>query len=592
MAIKLKISPKIIPTISSVYNNPNRIFMEYIDNSLDSAEYFFDSSANSYTKPILIKLKLKGENDKNAEVEITDNCRGIDKIEKVVNSIGDSDKKSQTFTNGQFGYGIHSFMATCNSLEVISKFFNRSQALYLPVKREQFNVNSSEDVFFPDPQEVEFSAESGTIIRLREFDRGSWKEIDFNEIKKEITEHFELLLSRGNLTIKLEDQYGNEFYCDPFNYDAIEGDEIYEETNRLERISSRGKSTVTSFFELDTPIRTYIKITDKKIIDKPPLFFIKGRAIGKVGDIFKRSKHISDIWKHPNITGYIDLSYHIEPTAVRTDLKNDNKTRALFSYLEKTLEPKLIEKLDFIKKSNESKHYRSLENELNKVLSKLAKLDSLNYRTEIVSGKDTSLEIGSEGSDFELGFGAKDHGDKDLNLDENPISIGESEGEGFGPSDIKGDLPGEKGEGDSPIRNQESPYAGESGSKRRKSGFNIKISEVDDPDKKEENGEIKYLRSKYVDGTIYIFKNHPDFLERVDTSSRRGEPRVSQRLITYLAGEITVHYKHILQTRDGRQPEYNIALFENLVEFIYQFESMLQHLDGKNLSDITEENGN
>ena len=285
------------------------------------------------------------------------------------------------------------------------------------------------------------------------------------------------------------------------------------------------------------------------------------------------------------------MSHHIEPTIVRTDLKNDNKTRALFNYLENTLEPELIEKVNLIKKTSESKHYKSLENELNKVLSKLAKLDSLNYRAEIISGKDTNLEIGSEGSDFELGLGAKDHGEKDLEDNNKPFSIGESEGEGFGPSDSKGQLPGEKGEGDSPIRNQESPYAGESGSKRRKSGFNIRITDID-PDEKEENGKVKYIRSKYVDGTIYIFKNHPDFLERVDTSSRRGEPRVSQRLITYLAGEITVHYKHILQTKDSKQPEYNIALFENLVEFIYQFESMLQYLNEKNLSDIAEEDGN
>jgi hypothetical protein len=588
MAIKLNISPKIIPSISSGYNNPNKIFMEYIDNSLDSAEYFFDKSTNSYKKPILITLKLKGENDKNAEIEITDNCTGIDNIEKVVNSIGNSDKKSQTFTNGQFGYGIHSFMATCNSLEVSSKYFNKSEALYLPIKREQFNVDSSDKVLFPDPQEIDFTAESGTVIRLSDFDRGSWKEIDFNEIKKEIIEHFELLLSRKNLTIKLEDQYGNEFHCDPFDYDSIDGDEIYEETNKLERTSSREKFPVTSFFELDTPIKTYIKITDNKIIEKPPLFFIKGRAIGKVGDIFKRSKHKSDIWNHPNITGYIDLAHHIEPTIVRTDLKNDNKTRALFNYLENTLEPKLVEKVNLIKKTNESKHYQSLENELNKVLSKLAKLDSLNYRTEIISGKDTKLEIGSEGQGFELGAGAKDHGDKTLNPENDPINIGESEGEGFGPTETKGELPGEKGDGESPVRDQESPYAGELGTKKRKSGFNITISEID-PDEKEDNGEVKQIRSKYVDGTIILFKNHPDFLERVDTSSRRGEPRVSQRLITYLAGEITVHYKHIFQTRNG-QPEYNIALFENLVEFIYQFESMLKHLDGKNLSDITEQN--
>lgn len=43
MAIPLHISPKLIPSIASLYNDPNRIFMEYIDNALDSAEEFFDA---------------------------------------------------------------------------------------------------------------------------------------------------------------------------------------------------------------------------------------------------------------------------------------------------------------------------------------------------------------------------------------------------------------------------------------------------------------------------------------------------------------------------------------------------------------------
>jgi len=60
MAIQLHISPKIIPNIASLYNDPNRIFMEYIDNALDSAEDFFDPKKNTYTKPILIEVKFIG----------------------------------------------------------------------------------------------------------------------------------------------------------------------------------------------------------------------------------------------------------------------------------------------------------------------------------------------------------------------------------------------------------------------------------------------------------------------------------------------------------------------------------------------------
>jgi len=585
MPTKINIAPRIIPNISSIYNNPNKILMEYIDNSLDSAEYYFDQDRNSYNKEIIITLKITGKNEKDGLIEISDNCTGIDDITKLVMSIGNSDKKAQSFTNGQFGYGVYSFMATCNTLEVLTKFYANNEGYYIPIHREQFYVDSVEDVNIPDPKSTTFPLISGTIIKLSEFDKGTWKEIDHNEILKEINEHFEILLLRKYLTIKLIDQSGNEYNCKPFNYEEVDGQTEYQEVEQLEQISTRGNSALKSIFPLDSPIRVFIKITEDKIINKPPLFFIKGRSVGKVGDIFKRSKHKSDIWSHPNITGYIDLAYNIEPTLARTDLKNDTKTRALFNFIENSLEPRLEEIIKSIKENNETRHYQSLENELNRTLAKLAKLDSLSFRTEMISGDGTSLNIGSEGTGFELGKGTKDRAEHQGGGTPNPSPTGENEGNGFGPGENPGPLPGEEGKGDSPIKDEVNPFADNSGGERKRSGFNIKILEQEPPT----GINSEPLRSQYIDGNIILYRKHPDFLERVDMTSRRGDARISQRLVTYLAGEITVHYKDILQTRNG-QPEYNKALFINLVEFIYQFESMLVGLVGKNLSDLGEEN--
>jgi hypothetical protein len=58
MPINLNISPKIIPSIATIYNDVNRIIMEYIDNSLDSAENFFNIENNKYDKPINIDIKI------------------------------------------------------------------------------------------------------------------------------------------------------------------------------------------------------------------------------------------------------------------------------------------------------------------------------------------------------------------------------------------------------------------------------------------------------------------------------------------------------------------------------------------------------
>ena len=162
MSISLNISPKIITSISTLYNDTNRIFMEYIDNSLDSAEDFFDSKANTYSKKITISLSLEGSSYKEGCVTIIDNCSGF-KISKVVESVGYSVKQSQFSTNGQFGYGIYSFMAACEELKVFSKHGD-NDCLYLPINRKQFEVENVNQVIFPDPIFAKQLKSSGTKI--------------------------------------------------------------------------------------------------------------------------------------------------------------------------------------------------------------------------------------------------------------------------------------------------------------------------------------------------------------------------------------------------------------------------------------------
>ena len=93
MSIKGNISPRIIHSISTLYNDANRVLLEFIDNSIDSAEEYFKPINNTYTRPIKITLKIKGKNYKEGSVVILDNCKGISNIEKIVQNIGNSDKK-------------------------------------------------------------------------------------------------------------------------------------------------------------------------------------------------------------------------------------------------------------------------------------------------------------------------------------------------------------------------------------------------------------------------------------------------------------------------------------------------------------------
>jgi len=568
MSIPLHISPRIIPSIASLYNDVKRIFMEYIDNSIDSAEQLYDKEKICYSKPIEITLKIEGDNYNNGKVTILDNCFGITNFTKVVQSIGNSDKKADFTTNGQFGYGIYSFMASCSKLEITSKT-KKENALYIPIEKEQFDKDKQEDVFFPNPKTVkEYEYETGTKICLSHFNKHSWKQIDAQELENEIERHFELLLTRKNLTIKII-RGGNllldteEFVCKPFDYGQYEG-EIWEDyLKELSFVKGR-KSPHQVKLIIPKPIHIFIKVTKGKEINKRPVFICKGRRISEVKDIRSfKSVHKSELWDHPNVTGYIDLLDFLEPTIARNDFTHSEKSRALFNKLIE-IEPLILDVVKDVNKTSEERHYQELEDRLNQALSKLARLDAMNYRTDILRGNEINLEKGGEGRSSE--------------------KSGEGGGGGGATDTGPGSTPGGDSGGDSAsyIENpfDDTEYKGK---EKKKSGFNVRI------DEREPDIDLttdKPMRSNLYGSEIRIFKQHPDFQERVEVS-RRGETRITQRLITYLAGEITVHYKDKFHTKQKEQPEYNKNMFTDLVGFIYQFEEMLKDLSGKNLSDLS-----
>ncbi|MCD6012979.1 MAG: hypothetical protein K0Q79_2841 [Flavipsychrobacter sp.] len=578
MAIKLHISPKIINSVASLYNDTNRIFMEYIDNALDSAEGFFSQNSNGYNKKICITLKITGNNYKNGVVTITDNCTGIKNFNKVVESIGYSDKRGEFTTNGQFGFGIYSFMAACAKLEIKSKVL-KSDALYLPILRSQFDTSKQDDVSFPDPKIIQFDQSSGTVITLSNFDKEMWKNIDLEVIKTDVQKHFEQLLTRSNLEVQIVNSLDEEYSCKPFDYNSIEGEVLEEQVFTLK--TTKGRKIPQEFeIKLDKPIKLFLKITKGKTLEKKPVFIIKGRRIAEIKDVASfRSSHKSDIWAHPNLTGYIDLGGFLEPTIARNDFKNTPQSKAVFEKLYE-LEELVLEFLKDVNKKSEEKHYKELEDELNRALSKLAKLDSMNFRTELISGKAKSAlktEIDENSTTERNGDGTET--DKYLPGDGKYKWEGNGNSQREESSDKEQKKPNEP---DNPF--DDGDFTGE---EKKKSGFNIEISDnelVTDDETKEE------IRSLLFGGTILIYRKHPEFIKRVD-KKRTGESKITQRLITYLAGEITIHYKDKFITRSG-QPEYNKKMFGSVVEFIYKFEDLLGGLINKNLGDIINESAN
>ncbi len=582
MPIHPKISPRIINSIATLYNDVNRIFMEYIDNSIDNADQnWFDEKLNSYSRPVEVTVVIKGSGYKNAEVTVTDNCYGITNFTKVVESIGDSDKKAQGFTNGQFGFGIYSFMAACSDLDLVSKEESKP-ALHLVLNREQFDKKSVEEVSIPSPKETKhFPHSSGTQIKLRGFDRDAWKNVSAKFLKEEVEKHFELILRRGNLTVKIVDDITDaELVCVPFDYDNFEG-EVYEDYIEHFDLESGRRYKTTEMLKLKNPVHIYLKMTKGRILSKPPVFVSKGRRICEIKDVKSfKSAHKSDIWGHSSVTGYIDIKDLLGPTIARNDFKSDKNSRALFEEL--VLLEELI--IDYVNRANEQtddKHYQQLEDALNKALSKLARVDAMNFRTSFLAGGEKNLSGGSIGTGFVEGEGMRDLGDGDV---ENPgEGVGEDEGKGLGTKEDGNDLPGGGTPGNQ-AKNEEIFADSEfKGKERKKSGFNIHISDAD-PQIDNETG--KPLRSLLSGEQIIIFKKHPDFQERL-THNRQGVSKISDRLLGYIAGEITVHYKdEFYNKRQNGQPEYSKRMFADMVEFIYMYENLLAPLRNRNLSEL------
>ena len=580
MSYQLRISPRLIPSVASSYTDVNRIFMEYIDNSLDSAEEYFDQSLNLYSKEVKIRLVIS-----NKSIHIVDNCSGISDLAHVVGRIGDSGKRNQPWLNGQFGYGIYSFMAYCSALHIATKTKEETYARKISIPRDKFNHANQEEVHFDEPENFSWQQLSGTEVTLSGFDKAISKQISAVEIKGEIEKHFELLLGRNNLKIEIVDQINNQIHkCEQFDYGLYDG-EVYEEFLEKASFSDGRQKAVRSF---PATIHMFLKITKSTIINKPPVFVLKGRRIGEIREIKQfKSLHKSDIWGHPNLTGYIDLADYIPPTITRSDFKNSDKTRALFSTIQEH-EPAILKLLKDANNVSDEQHYHKLEDFLNRALSKLAKLDSINLRSEILRGSEINLTPGGEESEY-AGEGGEQHHRT------GPLTGQPSKGaKGGGEEGVADEVGGEDApsfrSGDSEnMPSSDNPYEDSDfkGAEKKKSGFDIKLVEFDPPIDIN-NGVPK--RSQLNGGTIVIFKKHPDFESRV-SQFRDGQLKITQRLITYLAGEITVHYKDKLQQRQG-QAVYNVEMFENLVEFIYKFEDMIKDLVGKNLSDLMDHDSN
>ena len=207
----LQITPRILKSIATIFFVFSRIIIEFIDNSIDAAEGFYIPETNSYSKQIEISIELDGNSHEYARLMIKDNCTGIKDLSKLLSSVGSSSKIEEISTNGQFGFGIYSFLALCKSLSINTKHLENSYVERVKLNASALDVSESQGAQF-NIEKIPISTYEPTVIPsprtwiiLENFDKERFKEIDMKILWNEIQKHFELILRRNNIKITVID---------------------------------------------------------------------------------------------------------------------------------------------------------------------------------------------------------------------------------------------------------------------------------------------------------------------------------------------------------------------------------------------------
>lgn len=609
LAIQIQISPMLLKSVASLYSDPHRVIMEYLDNAIDAAESFYVQSSDTYSKPIEISITFDGKSYDYARIVIHDNCTGINNLSDLVTKVGNSSKLKDESTNGQFGFGIYSYLAICDSLIITTRLSNTKTISRVELSSKMFESPESGvfNVITEQPNISGYELNEARVdcwsrFKLEGFNKQSFKELSVRTLKTEIENHFELILSRKNIVVKIIDNNKKEHVCTSFNYDKYEGEVYFKEIDALKKTKSKKFKSKESI-SIANKVVIFLKVSKDRMLDRKPVFIIKGRRITNIVDVKSfRTNSKSLIWGHPNVTGYIDVTGVLEPKISRDDFKPNDKSKALFQTL-LGLEDEIKEFITSQLKLPSSNEYRNLEEFLSNTLKKLNESKKFRNLINFETGNKQSTK--KEDSD--------NHIVDSITLTV-PKRISSSDGVAITPTpsqEVVESTPGEREdtyESDSDTistvsKNKEialkevvvklestakdATHNDTTKNSNRTKGSINGISIVIDCDNEppSDSNDVK-LRSSMINNQIIIYKKHPMFKERT-RGSYLGVKTISNELIFYISLEIITQIK-ILVYNENKDSIADVgAFFHKYSEGVYLFVSELTKLAGKNLSELT-----
>jgi len=572
----IPISPNIINAIASAYKDPYRVLLEYIINSIDASSRFFDPQSNSYSKNIEITFTHKGKKASDSEFIFEDNCEGFS---RSVNEsyweyfmVGLSGKSGDTQTIGKFGVGMMTFVGICNKLKISIKekdFENLGEIIFTTSAFNQPGLNSI-PISFEEPAYTRDIKDSFTRVILSEFKPGKFKEFNFIEFKSEVELHLDQILRRKNLVIKLIDNRSKVHVCKPFDYESIEGEPFEKTLTELKYMHyKKGKKERTVSISPHT-VKVFIKVTKNKIYEGRRLYFCSGGV--RIDGISKfeefRTNQKGFTWSHPNAVGYVNITGVVEPALTRDSFEPSENLKPLF-YTLKKLEPEIKQYIETQMNEVKANNVKKLELELNNALKKF--LEKKNQKAKETKKTNTpSKETESV-----------------------KITLLNSKGEKPATTSSQNNFKGGKNH-ESEKREEKQNKTNEIELKIPKddsitidnnidanSLFSLRIDDLNEPDKDEHNNPY---RSKFTGTEVVIFQKHPAFQTKIDEAN--GSQKISEGLVIYLSTEIVMHY--IVNYTDilSQEDSYSQKVLSEFITTVYDFESYLKELKGKDLSEL------
>jgi hypothetical protein len=541
--INLQISDpaQFLNEIANRYGSTARILMEYVDNALDDAEVMFRENNGSYPRAVEINVLIDRQN---RAVTVRDNCSGMnaESLVRIVSSVGESRKKTMSWLNGRFGFGVHAFRACAKRVRFRTQCADGS-TLGLEFGRDAHQI--------PAPGPSDPIGGTGTEVTLLDFDRDWLGELTVQSVRSEIEKHFDLLLSRPGIRVTIAEVGGAVEQARPFDYGTVEGVEF----NREVAIRTPGR---------ESSVAVRLKVTKDPCADRRATFFAKGRRIVEVHqdhDFIRVSSRRTSLWAHPNLIGFIEVGGAVEPAITRDVFKRTKSRELLYEELLK-LEDEINEQLHVVNQQQQQQDLRKVADLIERELARLAREDRIRLRTAPTAG--TGISSPSQGgSEAEEGFGGPPQGDGAGGSDPGVV-----DGNDSGPTNTGPGIPPGEGQGNS--GGAQVGTGAESG-KRKKAGFTIEFVRWPST----EGGSP--IRSNLIDGVIMINTLHPQFGERVKTT-RTGRMKMTDRLISYVAGVVSIHYKDAFYEKYRRQPDKRTQLFDDQLEFVCRMEVSLQNI--------------